>query len=325
MGQRANLVIVRNGEWSLYYDHWCANRLDVDLFWGPEMATAFVEEREPLADRNDWLDEVWCEGGAVIDHDRQVLLWFGAEDISYDVGLRRAFMPLMQRQWPGWEIRWATGAVAELGGYLGIPVSKFLDQEERGRSAGFGQVPETPDENDTLLTVRQDGRTTVTRFYGGENATELGRSHLPTLLSFPREPALEWTGEMAMGGLHIDLDERTMFCWRARPAVAVHEHLCRSWPGWRTEWLADRYEEHLRLVSAQVRFPNRDIAELQRERLGHLRRLCNYEPSNPAREIASMIGATELSPWTDETRGSVGSEAEKLQRLDELEAQVPLV
>jgi len=26
MGQRANLVIVRQQDWRLYYDHWCAKR-----------------------------------------------------------------------------------------------------------------------------------------------------------------------------------------------------------------------------------------------------------------------------------------------------------
>ena len=101
MGQRANLVIYKNRDWSLYYDHWCANRLDIELFWGPESATEFVKQRSPLDDRDDWLDEVWCEGGALIDHDSQLLLWFGGEDIIYDIPLRRAFLELMTYRWKG--------------------------------------------------------------------------------------------------------------------------------------------------------------------------------------------------------------------------------
>jgi hypothetical protein len=31
MEQRANLVVVNDGDWQLYYDHWCANRLDIEL------------------------------------------------------------------------------------------------------------------------------------------------------------------------------------------------------------------------------------------------------------------------------------------------------
>lgn len=109
MGQRANLVIVRRGDWRLYYDHWCANRLDIELFWGPRLAAELIEQRAPLDDRQGWLDEVWCEGAAVLDEDRQVLLWFGGEDVLYDIPLRRAFLELMRCQWPGWEVRWGPG------------------------------------------------------------------------------------------------------------------------------------------------------------------------------------------------------------------------
>ena len=54
MGQHANLVIVRGGARRLYYDHWCANRLDVELFWGPALAVEFIEQREALAEASAW-------------------------------------------------------------------------------------------------------------------------------------------------------------------------------------------------------------------------------------------------------------------------------
>lgn len=61
MGQRANLIIIRNNTYE-YYSHWCANTLPVDLFWGEVYAVKFVE-MQTLVDESGWLDSVWAEGG----------------------------------------------------------------------------------------------------------------------------------------------------------------------------------------------------------------------------------------------------------------------
>lgn len=66
MGQRANLIIVEYGKYELFYSHWAANTLTRDLFWSPEFATAFVQMQRQV-DESGWLDDVWAEGGAVID------------------------------------------------------------------------------------------------------------------------------------------------------------------------------------------------------------------------------------------------------------------
>ena len=33
VGQRANLIVIREDGWQIYHDHWRANRLDVELVW----------------------------------------------------------------------------------------------------------------------------------------------------------------------------------------------------------------------------------------------------------------------------------------------------
>jgi len=104
MGQRANLIVGQQGRWRLYYDHWCANRLDVELFWGPEPARRFIEQFDAV-DESRWLDEVWCEGAAVPDLDDRVLVFFGGEDIIGDITLRRTHLSLMRDMWPGWQIK----------------------------------------------------------------------------------------------------------------------------------------------------------------------------------------------------------------------------
>jgi hypothetical protein len=322
MGQRANLVIVRRQDWRLYYDHWCANRLDIELFWGPRLAAEFIEQREPDSDRDDWLDEVWCEGAAVLDEDRKVLLWYGGVDIEYDVPQRRAFLDLMKCQWQGWEIRWATGGIVEVGAYVGLPADRFLVDNEPEK--GFIALTEYPEDNDTILTIRRQGRCLVGRIYGDEEALEFGSSQLPMLLEVAREPSLRWTEDMPRGGLHIDMDARSLHYWRATPAAGIEDRVRRGWSGWRTEWLGDHFEAQLGLASIEIQLPHREISDLQRSELHKLRHSCTHVASNPAREIAPKLGVSQINPWTDVNRSSVGSEPEKLQLLEALESKVPI-
>ncbi len=123
-------------------------------------ASIFIEQRPPLQNRNDWLDEVWCEGGAVLDEDKQALLWFG-------------------------------------------------------------------EDNNTLLTVREHGQTFVARVYGDEEALRVGPSQVTTLRGLAWEPALVWIGDMPAGGLHLDLDDQTLYYWRANPSAGIEDRVRR--------------------------------------------------------------------------------------------------
>lgn len=155
---------------------------------------------------------------------------------------------LMKCQWQGWEIRLATGGIVEVGGYVGLPADKFLvdtDIEE-----GFTVNTEYPRHNDILLTVRRQGRRLAARVSGDEEALELGPSKLPMLLDVARQPSLLWTEDMPRGGLHIDVDARSLHYWLANPAEGIEDRVRRSCTGWQTEWLEDHFEEHLRLAAA---------------------------------------------------------------------------
>lgn len=111
-----------------------------------------------------------CEGGAIIDHDNQYLLWFGGEDILSDISERRAFLTLMQCQWPGWQIQWVHRGIVDLGAHLGFPAEKFLHelspitQEDSYLERNAFCVD--PEENNTLLSVRAQGCVSVTCMNG---------------------------------------------------------------------------------------------------------------------------------------------------------------
>ena len=65
MGHRANLVIVTETGYELYYDHWIANTLPFQVFWGLEHALKLIRlqaQREP----DQWTNPVYAEGGVLI-------------------------------------------------------------------------------------------------------------------------------------------------------------------------------------------------------------------------------------------------------------------
>jgi hypothetical protein len=158
MGQRANLLIVSGGSYEMYYTHHRANTLDHDLFWGPDYAVGFIRAQRPV-DRSQWLDDVWAEGGAVMDLDRRVLLWFGGEDVMYEVVLRRVHLELMAHLWPGWSVRWADGGVADMADYVGHPRSAVLSERTEPATESRAAVVDVlregnPDWSETIASIR---------------------------------------------------------------------------------------------------------------------------------------------------------------------------
>jgi GNAT superfamily N-acetyltransferase len=88
--------------------------LDYALGAGPAGAPSHWDDRGELA--GWWTDDV-CDGGAVIDADRRVLLFFAAWAVpAYGAAMLDGFA----RVWSGWQIAWAAGGVTDLARYLGL-------------------------------------------------------------------------------------------------------------------------------------------------------------------------------------------------------------
>jgi hypothetical protein len=344
MGQRANLVVIQDGVWRLYYDHWCANRLDVELFWGPELARQFIEQRAPkeqgptprsagfrgpVHPRNrEWLlDEVWCEGAAVLDLDERVLLFFGGEDLMRDAPLRRAYLHLMRENWAPWQIRWAHEGVAAIGDYIGVARDDLIKAHDFDPDESFRVLTEFPEDNLTLMTTMKDGVASARRIYGDAEALEQGPEGLIVLDEIEGVSSLVWENEMPTGGVHVDFDSATVSFWWAEDTPAIEERIGAAWPGWNIDWLRDEFERQLALCGLDVRLPERSLVELQTEVLGRMRRLCVHDgDANPARELHARFGAAaEINSATDESRSSVGDDVEKLELLDALASRLPLV
>ena len=88
--------------------------LDYALGAGPEAAASHWDDRGELT--GWWTDDV-CEGGALIDADRRVLLFFTTRALP---AYRTAMLDGYRRVWAGWRVTWADGGLADLAKYVGV-------------------------------------------------------------------------------------------------------------------------------------------------------------------------------------------------------------
>jgi hypothetical protein len=287
VGQRANIVVIQDGTYDLYYCHWCAVSLAADLFWGPEPAVAFArnqldarslgpeipmrrpdlssrsagEPREPGAE--GWLDDQWAEGGAVIDLDCRVLVLFGGDDISWDVPLRRLYLKLLRQVWSGWEIRWAPLGILDLADYVGLPRKLVMSRAQPDARLLAGLVsPRRPITIGSTLLENQEMRLFPLRgdvlefLCAGPRLVESAREES----GYASMPLDEWGSWLPMGGFHIDVHRRRVEYWSARTLSAEPETLAAGkWPGWRLHWLEDNFEAQLARLGDRVRWPWRSI------------------------------------------------------------------
>lgn len=268
MGQRANLIVVENNRYTLYYDHWAANSLDSYLFWGPEQAVNYIREHEKSGEEW-WLDTVWCEGGVIIDLDNKVLLFFGGEDFDYEIPLRRMYFQLLPYLWSGYELRWANCGIIDLAAYVGYDTGKVIGKDhihpptKETLEAAFACDRE--DDLEGVLSVRKDGVLTIHPIYGFVDGDKLlfAGEELIKLVScqkgyvsyrFP-DLSKDTYIEFAKTGIHLDADQKKLSYWTARPGSTPNELLQPFWNGWELSYLGDDYAAQETLTGNKLAFP----------------------------------------------------------------------
>ncbi len=268
MGSRANVFVRDEQGEALYYAHWGAQSMPAKLFWGPEVALAYARELPKRNIRNEWLDDVWSEGGVAMDCVARRLVWYGGEDIQYDARLRKLYLALQAVSWPGWEIQWAADGVLDLVRLARVgrervmfpeppmveadPVPDFLpvdwmdavvvhiDAAARWRVWGTDVGPEAP------------------MVWGSRLAQQMGETELPDSL-IVESGSLSW-------GLLIDTPRRHVAMYLASPLEDAPSRLLAPWSGWEPRWLGDDEDAFLALTDGRVQRPV-PSAELQLETL----------------------------------------------------------
>lgn len=268
MGQRANLITVENGEYTIRYDHWCANRLDKILFWGIGYALEYFEAQDKVGEEG-WLDDVWAEGGAVIDLDRKHLLWWGGEDIIYDLFLRRVYLKLQIKIWADWSIEWAYRGVVDLAEYVGYSKKKVLTNRENSIELVDLKIPDKKTWVRTLGSIKfaNDEVRIFPLFENTKNCLYNGTTLVNQCLDEIGLESLVWAdweeeGQFPQGGFWIDEKNKIIEFWDVKDYPNDLENLKEIWEDWDLIWHQDRYEFQLKKLKNTIILPKIDEAEL---------------------------------------------------------------
>jgi hypothetical protein len=105
-----------------------------------------------------------------MDVERRVLTFFGGEEVSYDVPLRRTLLALMREVWRDWSIEWAHEGVVDVAERAGVPREHVLTVELETGTDDI-RPPEQPDWTDLVGSVRRPDGTVRLFPLAGERST----------------------------------------------------------------------------------------------------------------------------------------------------------
>ncbi len=320
MGQRANCIIIKNQQWNLFYDHWVANRLDNELFWGPNYASKVIHKMHKMEDKSDWLDDAWCEGGALLDFDRKILLWFGGEDIYFDIYLRKTFLHLLANNWPEWHIWWASEGIADLGKYVQINQNHFKTDNKPSIDQKFRKFDGQPEDSSFLLSIERNHQISVARIKGNDESLELGECQLDSLLGFKTSVLINFYGRAPEAGMHLNLDSQVMKYWSSTPNMGFSNKISTAWPSWTCINISEIFEKHLEMVKDKVKGIHPVDSQIyQKALIDQLKNSCHYNRSNPVKDISERLkNNLKVNEWTSCHVKSIGTEEDKLDFLNQL-------
>ncbi|WP_245233836.1 hypothetical protein [Mycobacterium sp. PS03-16] len=227
MGNRANFVIVENGDWRLYYSHWGGCRMLDALVGGPELAVRYVESLRRCP-KDEWVSPMWADGGAVVDLDRRRLLFFG-DSVMTEMNERRAVLQALSVVWPGYEIGWAYDGTVEIAGYVGAELRpEVWDRKPKVKLArGRGHLCHV------VSVIDAAGQLRFWPLWWHLSKAWRG----PTLIDdLPGNGVSRLRlRKIPEGGCHIDIPRKTMSAWQTADTMGIFQALPELSPGWQTE------------------------------------------------------------------------------------------
>ncbi|MFE3502549.1 hypothetical protein ACFXPX_19520 [Kitasatospora sp. NPDC059146] len=241
MGDRANVIVVReNGTHELYRTGWAVG-IDLDLLDGPAAVLAMLPE---LHQDGWWLDDTVAQGGVLLDLGRKVLLFFAREGPSTELRHRAAIFELIRVAWPGWEVRWLYDGAAELRAYVGLDPEYVRCRDADLTLAPF-LAPEAedlawPDPGGVVVTVGSGGCHVASEAF--DHPVREGESLLDRLADAPEHGACRLH---VNSGIHLDPERRRLGWWSLSSTPEAYR-VPELWPGWTVEFWKDDWERHRR-------------------------------------------------------------------------------
>lgn len=251
MGNRANFVIVTGQDWQLHYSHWAGCRMLDALIAGPEFALRYAESLRPCP-KDQWVDPMWADGGAVMDLDRRRLLFFG-DELMVEMPLRRAVMSVLAAVWSDYAIGWAYDGTVELAGYVGAELPPYSWDKRphvrlaRGRNSLCHLVSVIDDEERLRLWPLWWH---LSKAWHGPALVDMLPGRGVTRLTL---------GKIPEGGVHIDMPRKTVGAWQTADTMGIFQALPGLWNGWQAYCWQDRFEEQVTRCKGALRVPELDV------------------------------------------------------------------
>ncbi|MGI5503034.1 hypothetical protein [Lentzea sp. CA-135723] len=255
MGSRANYVIVDERGCELYIDSDGAVGLLREFAEGPEAVIESVRESF-LA--NGWLDDIWCEGAAVIDTLNQVLVLYSLHHDGVDARARQ--LTAIRAAWPEWQVRWAYGGIGDVVAYVGLGRASVRSEMPSAHAELQPTWNGRPTARNCLVTVQQaDGSVQghLVRHSYFKPVWETA-DLLDALAELTPSPGWEPQSADDSGpdhGLHFDLARRTFGFWTVMSFTETVDEIAARWPGWTVEFWEDRHEEQAQRAGDFRTFP----------------------------------------------------------------------
>jgi hypothetical protein len=252
-GSRVHWIVVRDGRVvNRRLGGGAGTGLDYVLGTGPEAAASWFDHQ---GDTGWWTDDV-CSGGALIDADARLLLffttapWAGPAGDRY--GYRAAMLEAYARVWPGWRVDWAYDGLADLARYLGEDPSA-VRAGMRAKLTGADLTTEPPV---SLVMIGPDA-------YGLVPDDGPPWWMGPDLIDTLRPDRRVESVPMPRSGLHLDPAVRRAGLWSVEPLCGIREAWPRVWPGWELEFWTDRFVNQVSRSGFALPAPDRDGARAE--------------------------------------------------------------
>ena len=141
------------------------------------------------------LDDVWGEGGVIVDLDAKVMMFWGSDVLFDNVPLIPHLISFMKTfTWKGWDVRHAQWGMSSMGKYLDLPEfsSSITYQKPSEESRKYHldwwieadrSSTEFNDEEDTVISYRKSNEDILnyTTSVESENILRLGEDLFPIL------------------------------------------------------------------------------------------------------------------------------------------------
>jgi CBS domain protein len=273
VGSRLGVLLKTAAGWEIFYDHWAAQTIGLDIALDGAQATIErVRRMAPMGvdDPHAWKGATWIEGTLLIDEARKLVVWAEESEALY---MPRLINYLVEHTWPGWTAVWSAEGTRGTLRAAGVdpttiftyrsdrtPYDRAPDLEPWGEWHGADPITVRMADG-TLVTWRAYGFLDDVVGFGPENFLALARevaSRLPDE-SNAWEPTMD--DDVPTTGIFVDYQARSLRWWSLQDEDMHLEDFTALWPGWTLTSSSDDYSWHQELTGQVFRTWADDVDE----------------------------------------------------------------